>query len=233
MTMTRRNHVVSTAASRVPAAALAARPAFETLEGRTLFAAAPAAVTVAEVNAMVEITGTRRADEITLSLSVTDSNLVDVVSAGVVIHTFDKSLVAGISVSVGGGNDRVTCDAGLGLSMLVTLMGGNGNDILTGSDEANHLIGGNGKDTLWGGAGADHLWGNNGKDLLDGGLDDDILEGGNGRDFLCGGLGIDVFLGRDKLAELADYVSGVDEYTNPFAIIDLIDDVLDVLPWPF
>ena len=211
----------------------AARPAFESLEGRALFAAAPAAVTVAEVDAMIAVTGTRRADEIHLSVNVTDANLVDVVSAGVVVSTFDKSLVAAVTINAGGGNDRVVCDAGVSLSVVVTLNGGNGNDALTGGGGIDHLIGGNGRDILMGLAGADHLWGNNGKDLLDGGLDDDILEGGNGRDLLTGGLGIDVFLGRDKINELVDYVSGIDEYTNPFAVIDIIDDIIDILPWPF
>src|SRR4051794_28065542 len=95
------------------------KPTLEPLEPRTLYSAVPVpvAVTVVETNAVINVTGTRGADDIHLSLNVADSNLVDVLSAGVVVHTFDKSLVAGINIKGGAGNDRITCDAGLGLAL--------------------------------------------------------------------------------------------------------------------
>ena len=213
------------------------RPALESLEGRTLYAAvAPLAVTVVENNAVVEVTGTRGADEIHLSLSATDSNLVDVVSAGVVIHTFDKSLVATVNIKAGAGNDRVTCDIGLGLGLglTLTLDGGNGNDTLEGGDAPELLIGGNGKDILSGGAGADRLFGKNGIDLLDGGLDDDFLSGGNGRDILTGGLGADVFLGKDRLTEMLDFAVDDTRQTAQSLIDGIINIVIDdfaAIPW--
>lgn len=212
------------------------RPALEFLEGRTLFAAAPLAVTVTEVNAVVDVTGTRRGDDIHLALNVTDSNLVDVISAGVVVHTFDKTLVAAVNIRAGNGPDRVTCDVGLGLGLgvLVKLAGGNGNDTITGGDDAEDLYGGNGRDFLLGGAGDDMLMGSNGRDQLDGGLDDDFLCGGKGLDLLLGGLGTDVFITIDKLGELADYLDGDDDYASPFEVVDLFGDFLEGLieiPW--
>jgi Ca2+-binding RTX toxin-like protein len=213
-------------------------PALESLEGRTLYAAVvPLAVTVVETNAVVNVTGTRGADEIHLSLSVADANLVDVVSAGVVIHTFDKSLVAGINIRAGGGNDRVTCDTGLGLSLelAVNLDGGNGNDTLLGGDGPELLVGGNGKDVLTGGAGADRLFGKNGADALDGGLDDDVLSGGRGRDLVAGGFGADIFLDIDRLTELLDFAASDDTRQNAQSLIDgIINIVIDgfgEIPW--
>ena len=214
------------------------RPALESLEGRTLYAAvAPLAVTVVETNAVISVTGTRGADEIHLSLNVADSNLVDVLSAGVVVHTFDKSLVAGISIKAGAGNDLITCDTGLGLALelAVNLDGGSGNDTLLGGDGPELLVGGNGKDVLTGGAGDDRLFGKNGVDSLDGGLDDDVLSGGNGRDILTGGFGADIFIGKDRLTELVDFAALEDARRTAQSLIDgiiniVIDDFASI-PW--
>ena len=47
------------------------------------------------------------------------------------------------------------------------VIGGSGNDMLTGNSSANFLSGGLGDDTLWGGgAGADTLWGGGGNDFM-------------------------------------------------------------------
>ena len=69
----------------------------------------------------------------------------------------------------------------------VTLTGGNGKDVLTGSSGHDLLSGGKGKDTLLGGEG---------NDLLDGGAGEDVLKGGKGNDILEGGNGDDIF--KDK-----------------------------------
>lgn len=68
-----------------------------------------------------------------------------------------------------------------------TLTGGNGNDLLFGDDGNDFLYGGNGADSLFGGAGSDWLDGENGVDSLDGGDDEDWLFGGNGEDLLLNG----------------------------------------------
>jgi Ca2+-binding RTX toxin-like protein len=64
------------------------------------------------------------------------------------------------------------------------LVGGSGNDDLTGDDNANLIFGGEGDDYLYGGGG---------NDLLDGGDGHDRLEAGTGADSLFGGLGSDTF----------------------------------------
>jgi Ca2+-binding RTX toxin-like protein len=63
------------------------------------------------------------------------------------------------------------------------LVGGSGNDVLSGSDASNHLNGGGGDDSLFGAGGPD---------TLDGGADDDTLDGGAGADLLDGGPGVDL-----------------------------------------
>jgi Ca2+-binding RTX toxin-like protein len=69
--------------------------------------------------------------------------------------------------------------------------GGNGNDILTGTDGDDHMNGGNGNDTIYGGDGNDTISGGNGDDVMDGGTGDDILTGGNGNDTMMAGDGND------------------------------------------
>ncbi|HEY9737386.1 MAG TPA: ExeM/NucH family extracellular endonuclease [Trichocoleus sp.] len=62
------------------------------------------------------------------------------------------------------------------------LFGGNGPDVLSGTDGADYLDGGNGDDVLSGNAGDDTLIGGNGADRLTGGLGSDRMTGGNGPD---------------------------------------------------
>ncbi len=77
-----------------------------------------------------------------------------------------------------GGDDILNGSAFVALNLNdIILSGGDGNDILTGS---------NGPDNLAGGAGNDMLIGNGGNDVLDGGAGDDKL---TGNDLLLGGTG--------------------------------------------
>ena len=71
------------------------------------------------------------------------------------------------------------------------VFGGQGNDIIHGSDVDNELVGapGNdevhghaGDDTIYGGPGIDKLFGGAGNDLLSGGANDDTIDGGTGFD---------------------------------------------------
>lgn len=71
------------------------------------------------------------------------------------------------------------------------LIGGAGNDSLTGNTLANLLVGGAGRDILDSGEGNDTLWGGADNDTLIGGNGDDVLEGGTGNDSLSGGAGFD------------------------------------------
>jgi Ca2+-binding RTX toxin-like protein len=75
------------------------------------------------------------------------------------------------------------------------IIGGSGNDKITGDKAANQLAGGAGNDILDGGEGNDILDGGTGNDILDGGEGNDILDGGTGNDTLNGGFGNDILIG--------------------------------------
>jgi Ca2+-binding RTX toxin-like protein len=192
----------------VPAVRAGGRPAVESLEGRTLFAAMPAVAMAVVVDGLLDVWGTQNADEIALSVNAGDGNLIDVTAGVTLLGSFDKSLLSSIRVVAGDGNDSVLLDAGVTLAC--RLLGGSGDDTLVGGDAADVLIGGRGLDILTGALGDDHLLGGDGRDLLEGGLGDDILEGMRGFDALTGGGGNDIFRGRDTLLELQDFVDGLD-----------------------
>lgn len=75
-----------------------------------------------------------------------------------------------------------------------TIQGFEGDDKLTGMNEADNLSGGLGNDTLIGQGGSDVLTGGQGDDLLDGGAGADHLRGNLGKDRLAGEAGADVFI---------------------------------------
>ncbi len=89
----------------------------------------------------------------------------------------------------GAGNDSLTGDNNANL-----LDGGTGNDTLNGGQGADTLIGGDGNDTLNGGQGSDSLIGGDGNDSLTGAGQNDTLIGGNGNDTLTGGVQADIFV---------------------------------------
>jgi Ca2+-binding RTX toxin-like protein len=185
-------------------AAREARPTFENLEARTLFAAAPA-VAVLSNDGQLDITGSHRADDIHVALN-TATNQLDVTDHGTLLGSFDLSAVTkGVRVDAGNGSDIVLVDEGITLD--VTLLGGNGKDTLNGGSGNDTLDGGKGKDVLAGGAGDDVLTGGNGKDTLDGGAGDDSLDGGNGRDAMTGGAGNDQ-LTANRDTEVLDLEAG-------------------------
>ena len=187
--MTRRTSVVRVAAPQ-------GRPTLERLEGRTLFAAAPA--TAVLNNGLLEITGTNRADEIHVTRN---AGQLDVTANGALLGSFDLSATDSIRVDAGNGRDTVVIDAAISLNAV--LLGGNGKDSLTGGSGDDTLDGGKGKDVLLGMAGDDVLTGGNARDTLDGGAGNDTLDGQNGRDAVTGGSGDDVFT-ADRDGEVLD-----------------------------
>lgn len=97
------------------------------------------------------------------------------------------------------GEDAFTLGSETAIALAIT---GDGNDTLTGTDDAETLIGMRGDDILQGLAGNDSLAGYRGNDSLSGGNGFDTLNGGEGDDYLFGGNQPDVLLGdagRDTL----------------------------------
>ena len=96
------------------------------------------------------------------------------------------SLTAGTVTSSEAGNDTLTG--------IENVIGGSGDDSLTGDGNANILIGNGGTDTLSGLGGNDLLVGGAQDDFLNGGAGNDVLIGGGGADMLTGGNDADQFV---------------------------------------
>ncbi|MEG4227409.1 peptidylprolyl isomerase [Microcoleus sp. N9_B2] len=92
----------------------------------------------------------------------------------------------------GSGNDRIT-----GSPTDDAINGSQGNDTISGEAGDDFLRGGKGNDLITGGVGNDILIGNLGDDNLDGGAGNDFLRGGKGNDVLTGGDGNDVLVNDD------------------------------------
>jgi Ca2+-binding RTX toxin-like protein len=104
----------------------------------------------------------------------------------------------GAAADLGPGDDRYRG----GGSAFNLVLGGSGNDRVTGGRLRDSLQGGSGNDSIASGSGRDILLGNSGNDKLNGGADDDLLSGNAGDDVLIGGAGADLLgggRGMDRL----------------------------------
>ncbi|MDH3189902.1 MAG: hypothetical protein OEM39_04580 [Acidimicrobiia bacterium] len=96
---------------------------------------------------------------------------------------------------------------------VATIVGTQGDDVISGASTADVVLGLGGNDIIKGFAGADHLCGGPGRDTISGGGGNDIVSGGVGNDVLLGGVGDDVLeggAGWDKIypGEGVDDVNG-------------------------
>ena len=122
----------------------------------------------------------------------------------------------GVIVIGGDGNDALT---GTATNEGDEIYGGNGNDRLGGLVGDDKLFGEDGNDTLSGSRGADTLDGGDGHDELNGGLEDDLFIGGGGNDTLNGGAFIfGLFEGND----IASYSGSFSEYIIEFLRDDAV-----------
>ncbi|RIK73581.1 MAG: hypothetical protein DCC67_17720, partial [Planctomycetota bacterium] len=126
----------------------------------------------------LEIVGTECDDSVEVH-KVSSSTLKVVYSLGgsaATTVTYNASAVGHIRMDLGGGDDWAFVTQNL--VKPATMLGGAGNDKLTG---------GNGNDILVGGGGADLLIGRQGNDILIGGVGIDLLIGDSGSDILVAG----------------------------------------------
>ena len=90
-----------------------------------------------------------------------------------------------------------------GTSGVDVIIGLGGNDSISGLDGADVLCGGSGNDRVFGGRGNDQLFGENGNDILEGGDNNDTVQGGSGNDIMRGEKGDDRLsdiLGNDNFS---------------------------------
>ena len=114
------------------------------------------------------------------------------------------------------GNDVLLVDDTNGPMPPANLLGGDGDDTLTGSASDDELDGGPGNDTLFGRDGNDRLIGGPGNDVLNGGRGDDTIFGGDGDDQIVWnpGDGSDVVEGEDGEDTLVFNGSNADEIVD-------------------
>ena len=184
----------------------AIRPAaLESLEGRRMFAVAPAPLPFVDGAGVLQVAGTRQSDVIVVALDAADATKLSVTVNGVVTPVDLATVTGGVNVTGGNGHDDIRVDAAGGeVTLAVTVSGGNGKDVLVGGAGPDTLDGGNGNDTITANAGDDTLRGGNGKDVLDAGDGNDNVDGGRGKDRLVGGLGVDHFVGKRQETEAED-----------------------------
>ncbi len=77
------------------------------------------------------------------------------------------------------------------------LNGGDGNDTILGTNDADLIGGQDGNDSVLAGGGYDTIFGGEGNDILTGGQHDDVIDGGAGDDFIFGALGNDTATGGE------------------------------------
>lgn len=119
--------------------------------------------------------------------ALTNSSVFGALGNDTILADIDTN-AAGTVFDGGEGNDFLS---GLGSQAALTLVGGLGNDSVTGGSGRDSIEGNDGDDFLVGGGGRDSVSGANGSDVVYGGRDD--FAG----DFLSGGTGGNRFVSRD------------------------------------
>jgi YD repeat-containing protein len=128
----------------------------EALEGRRM-------LSVSAGGAVLKVGGTRDDDVIAIGVNAADPGSLDV-SVNGEVRTVSAARLRRIRASGGAGDDVIRLGAGVSLSAV--LLGGAGDDELTGAAGADVVIGGKGDDDLGGGAGTDRIVGGQGEDVF-------------------------------------------------------------------
>jgi Ca2+-binding RTX toxin-like protein len=111
------------------------------------------------------------------------------------------------------------------------IFGGAGHDVLTGTDDPNvqnRLVGGPGNDTLTGLAGVDRMFGNDGQDTFLGGEGNDDFDGDAGADVFNGGNGTDEVLYTERTVGVTAKIDNVAKDGEPNENDDIRTDVEDI-----
>jgi serralysin len=150
------------------------------------------------LDSLLIFNGTGDADNIGITISggVLSAQLNDD------ILTFDLRQVSGILISSAEGNDTISLGDDV---MSATINAGDGDDVITGSENGDVISAGPGNDYVDARGGNDRVNGNAGRDTLTGGAgrndlfgdeDNDRINGSGGRDYIDGGSGEDRLYGR-------------------------------------
>jgi Ca2+-binding RTX toxin-like protein len=153
----------------------------EILEDRRLLSATLA-------NGVLTVNGTNRNDFIRVLPK--DGNLI--VQVNKTHQTFKQADVKSLKVNGLSGNDNISFGS---TTIGATVDGGDGNDVLLGTANADTIAGGKGNDYIFAGGGNDSVSGGDGNDVIIGGKGNDTIRGGAGNDVLIGAEGDDQLFG--------------------------------------
>ncbi len=162
-------------------------------------------------SASINITALTKVNDSQFTLKVTSSTggnitlqlnpigtITDLNGNGLVIPATDDETLNVLLVG-GQGDDTITgtngddtINAGEGNNQVFGLAG---KDTITAGSGDDQIDGGSGDDIIWAGSGDDRIFGGAGNDILAGEGSDDRIEGGNGNDTLIGGAGNDKLTG--------------------------------------
>lgn len=146
-------------------------------------AAAPGAAQAQAVTAGPAVEAMPMAQDLgDLNISMNATSALSVTTVGV-----------GDADEIGSGSDESTDRPSIG----VVTIGGNGDDVIYGTDLADNLDGGAGNDIIYAGGGDDLVHGNVGDDILYGQDGNDKLYGDAGNDVAYGGAGNDLLEGGE------------------------------------
>lgn len=126
------------------------------------------------------------------------------------VNASEFSLLNTIVIDAGDGDDVITGSDDFG----EMIDGDDGNDTITGNGGDDTIDAGNGNDLVTGGAGQDSIIGDDGQDTIDGGTGNDTIAAGDGQDSVDGGDGDDVINAGDGLDTVnggagADNINGM------------------------
>ena len=111
------------------------------------------------------------------------------------VNSSEFSSLSTIVIDAGDGDDMVT-----GSDDFAEFLDGNdGNDTINAGGGDDTIDAGDGNDMITGGAGPDSILGGNGQDAIDGGTGNDNIDAGDGQDSVDGGDGDDVINAGDGL----------------------------------
>ncbi len=130
------------------------------------------------------------------------------------VNAAEFSALSTIVIDAGDGDDVITGSD----DFAEMIDGGDGNDVITGGGGSDTIDAGDGNDLVTGGAGLDSIFGGNGQDTIDGGAGNDNIDAGDGQDSVDGGTGDDTINAGDGLdtvnggagADSINGMSGVD-----------------------
>lgn len=218
----------------------------ESLEQRTLLTTVGVPISPTELTIFAD-----DGDSVTVQRNSTTGD-VEVLDAAMqpvaAIPTFQASTLTALNIFAGDADNTIDVSAltASEFPALTTIVidSGDGDDVITGSDDFAELIdgddgndtitgnggddtidAGDGNDLVTGGAGNDSILGGNGQDTIDGGADADNIDAGDGQDSVDGGDGDDVINAGDGL----DTVNGGagDDNINGMSGTDLLNGDAD------